>query len=197
MLVADILEAAIRVLQAEGAMRFTMARLAEKAGVSVGSLYQYFPNKEAILFRLQAAEWQQTASLLEKILSPSRIPPLARLRQAVRAFFQSECDEAELRIALEDAAPLYRTAPEARAHRKGAARFIDSFIAEFMPGAPKKDRAFAVDVLATTLSALGKSVSGQGRSRAEVDDFSDAVADMLCDFLGRQKRRSGARHPGR
>ena len=56
-LVAAILEAAIRVLQAEGAQRFTMARVAEKAGVSVGSLYQYFPNKESILFQLQREDW--------------------------------------------------------------------------------------------------------------------------------------------
>jgi tetracycline repressor-like protein len=55
-LVAAVLEAAIQVLVKEGAQRFTMARVAERAGVSVGSLYQYFPNKAAILFRLQSAE---------------------------------------------------------------------------------------------------------------------------------------------
>ncbi len=52
-LVSAILEAAIQVLAKEGASRFTTARVAEKAGVSVGSVYQYFPNKAAILFRLQ------------------------------------------------------------------------------------------------------------------------------------------------
>ena len=51
-LVAAILEAAAQVLAKEGAPRFTTARVAERAGVSVGSLYQYFPNKAAILFRL-------------------------------------------------------------------------------------------------------------------------------------------------
>ena len=38
-LVGAILEAAIRVLEKEGAQRFTTARVAEKAGVSVGSVY--------------------------------------------------------------------------------------------------------------------------------------------------------------
>jgi hypothetical protein len=44
-LVAAILEAAAQVLAKEGAPRFTTARVAERAGVSVGSIYQYFPNK--------------------------------------------------------------------------------------------------------------------------------------------------------
>jgi DNA-binding transcriptional regulator YbjK len=51
-LVAAILEAAAQVLAKEGAPRFTTARVSERAGVSVGSIYQYFPNKAAILFRL-------------------------------------------------------------------------------------------------------------------------------------------------
>lgn len=41
-LVAAILQAAAQVLAKEGAHRFTTARVAEKAGVSIGSLYQYF-----------------------------------------------------------------------------------------------------------------------------------------------------------
>ena len=57
-LVAAILQAAIQVLAKEGAHRFTTARVAEKAGVSVGSVYQYFPNKVVILFKLQSNEWQ-------------------------------------------------------------------------------------------------------------------------------------------
>ena len=59
-LVEKVLMAASRVLAAEGAHRFTAARVAEEASISVGSLYQYFPNKEAILFRLQSDEWEQT-----------------------------------------------------------------------------------------------------------------------------------------
>lgn len=42
-LVTSILKAAVRVLEREGAQKFTTARVAEEAGVSVGSLYQYFP----------------------------------------------------------------------------------------------------------------------------------------------------------
>lgn len=182
-LVAAVLEAAIRVLQAEGAHRFTMARVAEKAGVSVGSLYQYFPNKEAILFQLQRQEWQATTGMLEKILAQSKVPPLVRLRQVIHAFFQSECDEAQLRVALEDAAPLYRTAPEAQVHRKHARKFLEPFIAELLPAANKKERAFTIDVLTTTMSAVGKEISEHDRSRENVEAFANAISDMLCSFF--------------
>lgn len=44
-----IIVAATRVLEREGLERLTTTRIAEVAGVSVGSLYQYFPNREAIV----------------------------------------------------------------------------------------------------------------------------------------------------
>src|SRR3954471_13605862 len=106
-LVTAILDAAIQVLAKEGAQRFTTARVAERAGVSVGSLYQYFPNKAAILFRLQSDEWRSTSELLRCIPADRAQPPTARLRALVHAFIRSECEEAAIRVALDDAAPLY------------------------------------------------------------------------------------------
>ena len=47
-----ILEAAARILEAEGLAGVTTNRVAERAGVSIGSLYQYFPAREAILAEL-------------------------------------------------------------------------------------------------------------------------------------------------
>jgi AcrR family transcriptional regulator len=47
--VLAIYEASIQVLLAEGYRRFTTTRVAERAGVSVGTLYQYFPNRQALI----------------------------------------------------------------------------------------------------------------------------------------------------
>lgn len=51
-LVDALLEATARVLAAEGLEALTTTRVAEVAGVSVGSLYQYFPSKEALVAAL-------------------------------------------------------------------------------------------------------------------------------------------------
>jgi AcrR family transcriptional regulator len=191
-LVSYILEAAVRVLAREGAQKFTTARVAEAAGVSVGSLYQYFPNKEAILFRLQTDEWDQTSVLLESILVNSDEPPPDRLRSMVRAFFQSEWEEASLRTALGDAAPLYRGAPEARKHRKTVTRQALTFMKEALPEVPANERAFVAGVVMTTMSVIGKRVSGEARSKSEVDAWALAIGEMLCAYLQRltERRRS-------
>jgi AcrR family transcriptional regulator len=85
-----------QVLVKEGAPRFTTARVAEKAGVSVRSLYQYFPNKAAILFRLESDEWRRTSELLRAILEDVSKSPLERLHTLVHTFIRSECDEAAM-----------------------------------------------------------------------------------------------------
>jgi AcrR family transcriptional regulator len=182
-LVTAILEAAVRVLREEGARRFTTARVAERAGVSVGSLYQYFPNKASILFRLQSDEWRQTGELLRSILEDASIAPLDRLRNLVHAFIQSECEEAQIRIALNDAAPLYRDAPEARQAREGSDRIIEAFMNEAMPRATTGDRALAGDLVMSTMSAVAKAFSEEPRTPAEIEAYADAMADMFCAYL--------------
>jgi AcrR family transcriptional regulator len=182
-LVADILEAASRVLVREGAHRFTTARVAEAAGVSVGSLYQYFPNKEAILFGLQTNEWQQTMGELRRILSDQGKPPFERLRMAISTFFRSECEEAAFRSALEEAAPLYREAPESRAHAEEGRRLMSRFTKELLPRASASERAFAADLMGTLMSSVGKAISSQSRSRNEVDKLAVAIGEMLCAYF--------------
>ncbi|CAN5915620.1 TetR family transcriptional regulator [soil metagenome] len=185
-LVADILEAAAQVLVRDGARRFTTARVAERAGISVGSLYQYFPNKEAILFRLQTDEWQQTSRLLHGLLADRRHAPAARLRTLVKAFFRSECEEAALRGALGDAAPLYRDAAETHAHRRSGMRRVMIFMREALPEARQTDRRRAADVMMMSMEAIGKAISEDGRSMAEVDRMAAATADMFCAYLSHQ-----------
>jgi len=182
-LVEVILEAATLVLAQEGATRFTTARVAEKAGVSVGSIYQYFPNKASILFRLQVDEWVQTTRMLRNILEDADRPHLERLRALVHAFLRSECEEAEVRGALNDAAPLYRDSPEALKARAEGDRMIETFMAEALPKASVASRELAGDLVFTTLSTVGSSFSQKRRTKVEIKAYADAMADMFCAYL--------------
>jgi AcrR family transcriptional regulator len=87
-----ILAASLRVLAAEGALGFTTTRVADEAGISVGSLYQYFPNKHALVRAIHDADivagWQYTQTLLDGPLSPR-----AKVTAIVEWFFVTESEE--------------------------------------------------------------------------------------------------------
>ena len=71
-----ILEAAARILRTEGPGHLTTNRIADVAGVSVGSLYQYFPNKDAILGRLVELELERDLALAHEMFQMFEAMPL-------------------------------------------------------------------------------------------------------------------------
>ena len=60
-----ISEATIQVLLTHGAERLTTTRVAERAGVSVGTLYQYYPNKRSLLFAVFEDHLNKVARAVE------------------------------------------------------------------------------------------------------------------------------------
>jgi hypothetical protein len=88
-----------------------------------------------------------------------------------------------VRVALDDAAPLYRDAPEAMEARASGERAVQVFMREALPEASEATRALAGDLITTTLSAVGKDFSGSPRTTAEIEVYADAMADMFCAYL--------------
>ncbi len=66
--VAAILEGATQVLEAGGSAGFTTNAVAERAGVSIGTLYQYFGDKNAVLRALAEREMSTTLAGVAKAL---------------------------------------------------------------------------------------------------------------------------------
>lgn len=67
-LVAAVLEAAVRILKRGGEEALTTRRVAEVAGVSVGSLYQYFPHRDAIVRLLIDAHVRSMLARIDEAL---------------------------------------------------------------------------------------------------------------------------------
>ena len=194
-LVATILEAALQVLQREGAQKFTTARVAERAGVSIGSVYQYFPNKAAILFRLQSDEWRQTGGMLRDILQNAQQEPLDRLRSLVHAFIRSECEEAAIRNALTDIAPKYNDDPEAQEAWRSWDRTMQMFMEELLPAEPEASRSIVEELISTTLSCAGEHVSANDYPVDRIGSYADAMADMFCVYLSNVKSKGDGTNP--
>lgn len=81
-----ILEAAIRLLERDGLEALTTNALAEMAGVSIGTLYQYFPDKNAVLAALADRE---VAGMSERILQSIRAPASAEPGARVQAILHA------------------------------------------------------------------------------------------------------------
>ncbi len=91
--VEAIVEAAARLFVRDGYANTTTNRIAELAGVSVGSLYEYFPNKASILLALLQRQVEGMLSLMQTRLAAVRGAPLEELvrtiaRTAVEAHYK-------------------------------------------------------------------------------------------------------------
>jgi AcrR family transcriptional regulator len=85
--VAAILEAAVQVLLAEGAARFTTTRVAVRAGVSVGTMYQYFPHKQALLYAVLKQHLEEVAQAVEAACRRDRGKTLAAISDGLAAAY--------------------------------------------------------------------------------------------------------------
>ncbi len=72
-MVDAILEATVLVLDREGLDAATTTRIAAVAGVSVGSLYQYFAHKDAILSALQEREFERAVAMMQEVLAEGNL----------------------------------------------------------------------------------------------------------------------------
>jgi len=116
-----IVEAAAYILVKEGWDRFTTNRVAERAGVNIASLYQYFPNKDAILAELQRRHRSQVRQGLPDIR------PALQAQHGLRG---------RLHLIVGAAVRAHRVAPALhRARRAGASRTCSA-----RPGGSRKSR---------------------------------------------------------
>ncbi|MFN3856940.1 MAG: TetR/AcrR family transcriptional regulator [Caulobacter sp.] len=83
-----ILEAAARLLEDEGEAGFNTNAIAERAGVSIGALYRYFPDKQAILLALADREVAAHQAQMRALMA-QRPEGLALDRAMIRAFLRA------------------------------------------------------------------------------------------------------------
>src|SRR6201988_5483385 len=99
--VESICEATIQVLLTHGADRLTTTRVADRAGVSVGTLYQYYPNKRSLLFAVFEDHLDKVTRAVEVACEDARHKPMSEMiRQVVEAYVDSKMQRADISVAL-------------------------------------------------------------------------------------------------
>lgn len=82
-----ILKATIQVLLSVGKEKLTTTRVAARAGVSVGTLYQYFPNKSALLRAVMRLHIEEILAEVDKVCIAQRGQPVEQMAEALAVAF--------------------------------------------------------------------------------------------------------------
>ena len=105
--VEAIFDGTIQVLLKDGPDRLTTVHVSQRAGVSVGTLYQYFPNKQALLFAVLERHMLRVAEAVEQACAANHFQPLdVMLDELVNRFLDAKLADRETSVAL------YRIAAE-------------------------------------------------------------------------------------
>jgi AcrR family transcriptional regulator len=96
-----IVEATIQVLLSVGKEKLTTTRVALRAGVSVGTLYQYFPNKSALLKALLKRHMDEVAGAVERACREQKGNTVSEMATAlINAFLEAKMKNVKTSVAL-------------------------------------------------------------------------------------------------
>ena len=183
-----IVEAAVRVLREDGPLGFTTTKVADEAGISVGSLYQYFPNKHAIVVALHDQDVREGLDRVTAILDDDRWSPHRKLTELTRWFFASEAEEAAaLGVAMGDIELFLRQGGTDTATTEARALAFErcaAFLATASPTLQTADQVrFATELAITTVESVAKAVAARPDALAVNRTWADALSGMLAEHL--------------
>ncbi len=195
--VEAVLDAVTRVLAREGPARLTTNRIAEVAGVSIGSVYQYFADKHAILVALRDRHVDEMARLVERRLVEHAAAPLATLiRALLEAMIEAHAlDPALYHLLLAQVPPGSGEDPGFEGRLRGAVRLaLASRAAELVPSAKPDRLLFIVTQMMESLAHA--VVLHRPRSLSFAAAKEEAVRAVVS-YLASYRRERAARQLSR
>jgi len=184
---ARILDAARAVFEEHGYAHGTTNRIAEAAGLSVGSLYQYFPNKDAILVELVDAHIEAgTAAVLAALPDePWEARPLAAIvGPVVAAMVALHADGRELHRVLFEEAP---RPPDQLARLRAVERDLTSMLADRLGAHPEvtaPDPDLAARLTIDVIASLVHRIDTDATSAVPDDVLAAEITRLVVAYLG-------------
>jgi AcrR family transcriptional regulator len=177
-----VLDAAEALIAEDGIVRLTTNRVATRAGVSIGSLYQYFPNKESILAELVRRMERSTLELIDQALMLTESESLERTAAAiVDVLLGDNLGRVPTRAALRRAVPVEWCEPtsaevDAQVRVALAKRFADRADIRQGPLA-------MIWVIAHAVELVVESAVLHAPAMLHADDFRQELIELVVRYL--------------
>jgi AcrR family transcriptional regulator len=178
--VSLILEATAQILEAGGLDAFTTNAVAERAGVSIGTLYQYFSDKKAILLALAQQEVRATLVALGSPMEEAGASLEGRVRHTVRAIIHAFRGRLRVRKAVVQAILAQGTGVEMLAP---VAAFLAQHSQTVLPALSREQIFVLSRALLGTIRAAVLEEQPFFRSRAFEDELVRLAASYLSSIL--------------
>jgi AcrR family transcriptional regulator len=179
-----IFEATARIIEHEGQGALNTNRIAERAGISVGTLYQYFPKKEAILVAMARRELaNDRAAVIGAISEAFDVPdaPIARL--AVRTLIDLHRQREKVRGVIMQAHAALGFSEEHAQPLREVTELLSARSDRVAPGR-------AAPISPVTLFVLTRAIIGVIRGAAQerspllgTAEFEDEVVRLIENYL--------------
>ncbi len=171
----------------EGYDRASTNKIAAKAGVSIGSLYQYFPNKEALVAAVIKRHTQELSQVVSSALLKVGGRPIAfGVRELVAAAIDAHRLDPKLHRVLADEVPRTGRLENIEAIERYAHGFLRDYLEAHRSEIDVADLDLAAFVLVTTVEALTHSAV---LSRPDIladekaGEFIDEVTGLVLRYL--------------
>lgn len=183
--VEAILTAAARILKKDGFDKASTNRIAEAAGVSIGSLYQYFPSKEALVAALSDRHMTEMSDIIVEAGARILNQPLQHaVREVVELMLRAHAVDPELHRVLMEGIP--RAAILKKAHEVEekavaiARRYLEAHRKEIRP----KNLDLAASIVVGTIEALTHYAVLHRPEMLDGDELVDEITELVVRYLG-------------
>jgi len=180
-----ILTAAAQVLIAQGYENTTTARVADRAGVSIGSLYQYFPNKESLVAALIEHHADEIVATVEEALTTARHESLeAGMRALIHAAVTAHRLDPKLHKILNEQVPRVGRLGKALDTSRRMTEAIELFLRRHKTEMnPNREPAMAALVVETALEALAHKAVIERRDLLPGGAFEREMLSLVTRYL--------------
>ncbi|MFT4712594.1 MAG: AcrR family transcriptional regulator [Candidatus Azotimanducaceae bacterium] len=177
-----VMEAAAQVLVESSYSAASTNVIAERAGVSIGSLYEYFHGKEGVFAELRRRESLKHYQTLTK--EPHPRTPRAMLGHLVSTHVRYVRENHELYIALETEVPRYAVEDAEKLLLEDYVPLSNAFLALHRNQLrPRNDIAFVTELLMRVMSATVRDYALRSPEYLDGEELTEALINLIGNYL--------------